>query len=38
MTAPVTTDSVWNALGSNLFAVLSWVNPRGAARSAASCI
>ena len=34
MAAPVTTDSVWRALGEQNFAVLSWVTPTGEARSA----
>ena len=34
MAAPVTTDSVWRALGEQSFAVLSWVTPKGEARSA----
>lgn len=34
MAAPVTTDSVWRALGEQTFAVLSWVTPKGEARSA----
>ncbi|MGI9341920.1 MAG: pyridoxamine 5'-phosphate oxidase family protein [Gammaproteobacteria bacterium] len=34
MAAPVSTDSVWRALGENAFAVLSWVTPKGEARSA----
>ncbi len=33
MTSPVTTDSVWQALCSHNFAVLSWVTPAGEARS-----
>jgi hypothetical protein len=34
MSAPVSTDSVWRALGEQSFAVLSWVTPKGEARSA----
>ena len=34
MTAPVTTESVWRALSSHMFAVLAWVAPDGSARSA----
>lgn len=34
MAAPVTTESVWQALGAHSFAVLSWVTPAGHARSA----
>jgi hypothetical protein len=34
MAAPVTTDSVWRAVSDQLFAVLSYVTPRGHARSA----
>ena len=34
MAAPVSTQSVWQALGEQSFGVLSWVNPKGAARSA----
>jgi len=34
MPAPVTTDIIWSALSDHLFAVLSWVTPQGAARSA----
>ena len=34
MAAPVTTESVWRALGAHTFAVLSWVTPQGGARSA----
>ncbi|MDJ0929458.1 MAG: pyridoxamine 5'-phosphate oxidase family protein [Gammaproteobacteria bacterium] len=34
MAAPVTTESVWQALGKHQFAVLSWVTPKGEARSA----
>ena len=34
MAAPVSTDSVWRALGEQTFTVLSWVTPKGEARSA----
>ena len=34
MAAPVTTESVWRALSKNTFAVLSWVTPKSASRSA----
>jgi len=34
MAAPVTTDSVWQALSAQSFAVLSWVTSSGQARSA----
>ena len=34
MAAPVSTHSVWQALGKQSFAVLSWVTPKGEARSA----
>jgi len=32
--APITTDLVWNEIERRLFAVLSYVNPKGRARSA----
>ncbi|MFZ1863536.1 MAG: pyridoxamine 5'-phosphate oxidase family protein [Polyangiales bacterium] len=34
MPAPITTDLVWQEVEKRLFAVLSWVNPSGHARSA----
>lgn len=34
MPAPVTTESVWHALGERSFAVLAWATPKGEARSA----
>ncbi len=34
MAAPVTTDSVWNAMERQLFAVLGFVTPKGEARTA----
>ena len=34
MNAPVTTESVWQALSGESFAVLSWVTPKGESRSA----
>ena len=34
MSAPVTTASIWRNLSDHAFAVLSWVTPSGAARSA----
>ena len=34
MSAPVTTDVVWDAIDKNTFAVLGWVTPRGEPRSA----
>ena len=34
MSAPVTTDLIWSEIERRLFAVLSYVNPKGQARSA----
>jgi nitroimidazol reductase NimA-like FMN-containing flavoprotein (pyridoxamine 5'-phosphate oxidase superfamily) len=34
MPAPVTSDSIWKVLSGETFAVIAWVSPNGAARSA----